>query len=214
MSEHNLSTYRREYLSGELLEKDVADDPYQQFMDWLDDAIRSGIDDPTAMALATADTIGRPSVRIVLLKDARQEGLVFFTHFNSRKGKELDSNPYAAVTFFWPGLDRQVRIEGKVRQCDKIESDDFFNDRPLESRISSIISQQSNVVPDRGFLEKKFKDLMSKTDEKSIHRPTNWGGYILIPDSYEFWQGRENRLNDRIRYSLIEGKWVIDRLAP
>lgn len=214
MTDQKLSTYRREYLSGELLEKDVTDDPYQQFMDWLDDAIRSGIDDPTAMALATADTSGRPSVRIVLLKDARPEGLVFFSHFNSRKGKELENKPFAAVTFFWPGLDRQLRVEGMVRLCDNIESDEFFNERPLESRISSIISPQSDVVPNREFLEKKFKDFKSKTDEKNIKRPSNWGGYILIPDSFEFWQGRENRLNDRIRYSLIEGKWVIDRLAP
>lgn len=214
MADQKLSTYRREYLSGELLEKNIENDPYQQFMDWLDDAIRSGIDDPTAMALATADKSGRPSVRIVLLKDARPDGLVFFSHFNSRKGKDLKSNPYAAVTFFWPGLDRQVRVEGIVKQCLKEEVDDFFNDRPLESRVASSISPQSQVIPDRKYLEDKFADLLAKANNENIQCPANWGGYILTPDSYEFWQGRENRLNDRIRYSLKDSGWHIERLAP
>jgi pyridoxamine 5'-phosphate oxidase len=195
------------------LEGDMAVDPYQQFMDWMDDAIRSGIDDPTAMALATSDASGRPSVRMVLLKDARDDGFVFFSHYNSRKGADLLQNPKASIMFFWPGLDRQIRIEGKVKRTDNKESDDFFHSRPLESRLSSVISPQSQPIPNRAYLEGKFNNLMAEND-KPLQRPENWGGYILIPGSYEFWQGRANRLNDRIKYELADGDWMISRLAP
>jgi pyridoxamine 5'-phosphate oxidase len=213
MADQKISDFRREYLNGELLEKDLLGDPYQQFMDWLEDAIRSGITDPTAMALATASSEGRPSLRIVLLKDASPDGLVFFTHYNSRKGEELEANPYAAVTFFWPCLDRQIRVEGRISKTSAEEANDFFNSRPLESRISSIVSPQSNEIPDREYLDEKFTELKSG-DKTAIKRPDNWGGYILKPDSYEFWQGRENRLNDRLVYALVGGVWKIKRLAP
>lgn len=209
-----LMEFRREYLSGDLLEENVLESPYQQFMDWMEDAIRSGINDPTAMALATADASGRPSVRIVLLKDARPEGFVFFSNYESRKGNDLDSNPQASVMFFWPGLERQVRIAGSVEKTDKEESDEFFDSRPVKSRISSIISPQSNEIRGRKYLNDKFNILNDLTDNDLIKRPDNWGGYILIPHEYEFWQGRENRLNDRIQYVLEGNTWVIKRLAP
>ncbi len=206
--------YRREYLADELLEDKVLDDPYLQFMDWIEDALRSGIDDPTAMALATTSSSGKPSVRIVLLKDAGPDGLVFFSNYESRKGKELELISQAAAMFFWPGLERQIRIEGKVERVSTQESDEFFQSRPLESRIASIISPQSQEIPGRDFLINKFEQLRATVNDTTIKRPEYWGGYILKPDSYEFWQGRENRLNDRILYSLIDGDWMIKRLAP
>ncbi|MEN8225420.1 MAG: pyridoxamine 5'-phosphate oxidase [Bacteroidota bacterium] len=214
MPDKSLLYFRREYLSGTLHRKDLPQDPYQLFMDWIDDAIRSGIDDPTAMSLATADASGRPSVRIVLLKDARPEGFVFYSNYESNKGHALAVNPQASVMFFWPGLDRQVRIEGMVQRTSREESDDFFNARPRSACISSIISQQSKVIADRAFLEGKFDEFRDLIADSPVKRPDFWGGYILKPDSYEFWQGRENRLNDRILYTLIDGNWNITRLAP
>ncbi len=214
MSANKLLEFRREYLAGELLEKDLLSDPYYQFMDWLEDAMRSGIDDPTAMALATSGDSGRASVRIVLLKDARPEGLVFFSNYQSRKGLELDQNPQASVMFFWPGLDRQVRVEGSIEKVSSLESDEFFRSRPLESRISSLVSPQSREIPGREELERKFEEIKLSLSDEEVIRPEFWGGYLLIPDRFEFWQGRENRLNDRILYALIEGEWKIRRLAP
>jgi len=205
--------FRKEYLSGELLEKDLLEDPHLQFQEWLEDAIRSGIDDPNAMSLATASSNGMPSVRIVLLKDARPEGLVFLTNYNSRKGNELEDNPYAAALFFWPGLERQVRIEGNISKLSAEESDRFFNARPPKSRIAAIISEQSSIIPGRTFIEEKFNSYDSGA-ENMILRPVYWGGYLLQPVSYEFWQGRENRLHDRLRYSFKENSWKIERLAP
>jgi len=214
MPDKKLIEYRREYLAGELLEENILKDPYLQFSYWLDEAILSGIDDPTAMALATSDASGKPSVRIVLLKDARPEGFVFFTNYQSRKAAELDDNPRATVMFFWPGLDRQVRIEGKIEKISIGESNEFFRSRPVGSRIASIISPQGEVIPARDFLEQKFREYSVTLDDENIERPDHWGGYILKPESYEFWQGRENRLNDRIQYILLDGRWKISRLAP
>ncbi len=214
MPDKKLIEYRREYLAGELLEENILKDPHLQFSYWLDEAILSGINDPTAMALATSDASGNPSVRIVLLKYARPEGFVFFTNYQSRKARELDDNPRAAVMFFWPGLERQVRIEGKIEKISIGESNEFFRSRPVGSRIASIISPQGEVIPARGFLEQKFQEYCTTLDDEMIERPDHWGGYILKPESYEFWQGRENRLNDRIQYILLDGRWKISRLAP
>ena len=214
MTDIKLQRFRREYLAGELSEDDVLADPHLQLMEWIEDAIRSGISDPTAMALASSGADAKPSVRIVLLKEARQNGLIFFTNYKSRKGKQLADNPHAAIVFFWSELERQLRIEGKVEKIPKIESDEFFDSRPLESRITSIISPQSEEIVDRYDLSVKANELLASQDEKAIKRPDYWGGYILKPSSYEFWQGRENRLNDRIQYFLIDGKWEIKRLAP
>jgi pyridoxamine 5'-phosphate oxidase len=214
MLDKSLTEFRREYLSRYLEETDLLEDPYQQFMDWIEDAIRSGISDPTAMSLATADGSGKPTVRIVLLKDARPEGFVFYTNYDSRKGNDLLENPQASIMFFWPGLDRQVRAEGRIQRTCKHESDSFFDARPRNSRISSVVSPQSTVINDRQYLEEKYNEFKNLIGDSPIKRPDNWGGYILKAESYEFWQGRENRLNDRLQYVLVDGLWKIRRLAP
>jgi len=214
MPDKKLMQFRREYLAGELLEDDLLGDPHLQFSEWLDDAIRSGINDPTSMALATADHSGKPSLRVVLLKEAREQGLIFYSNYESRKGKELEENPRASVMFFWSGLDRQLRVEGSVKKLSSEESDNFFNSRPLESRMASIVSSQSQEIPGRDALIYKFKELKAFWKDQMVKRPDYWGGYILKPEIYEFWQGRENRLNDRIQYVLNDGSWDISRLAP
>ena len=214
MNENKLQQFRREYLSGELKEEDMFENPHIQLVKWLDDAVGAGVPDPTAMALATADKQGIPSVRVVLLKETRESGLVFFSNYDSRKGRELLTNPMASLLFFWPGLDRQLRINGKVMKLAEAESDVFFNSRPLESRITSIVSMQSKVIPNREELLGKANALKKSLDDISLERPPYWGGYILKPASYEFWQGREHRLNDRLEYYRDEENWRIRRLAP
>jgi len=214
MQDKSLREFRREFIAGELNEQDLLESPHLQFMEWMEDAMRSSIIDPNAMSLATADKMGKPSVRIVLLKNASEEGYSFFTNYNSRKGHELEENPHASIMFFWPGLDRQLRIEGVVTKLAENESVDFFNSRSRLSQISSAISPQSKVVESRETLETKFKELDEHMADFPITRPSNWGGYILKPHSYEFWQGREHRLHDRIQYELEEGMWKIQRLAP
>ena len=214
MQDKSLREFRREFIAGELNEQDLLESPHLQFMEWMEDAMRSSIIDPNAMSLATADKMGKPSVRIVLLKNASEEGYSFFTNYNSRKGHELEENPHASIMFFWPGLDRQLRIEGVVTKLAENESVDFFNSRSRLSQISSAISPQSKVVESRETLETKFKELDEQMADFPITRPSNWGGYILKPHSYEFWQGREHRLHDRIQYILEDGMWKKQRLAP
>jgi pyridoxamine 5'-phosphate oxidase len=214
MKDTRLQRFRREYLAGQLSEDNMLGDPHLQFMEWMEDAIRSGISDPSAMALATSGADNRPSVRIVLLKEARKEGFVFYTNYNSAKGKQMAENAYASVVFFWSELERQVRIEGIVEKITAAESDEFFDSRPLESRITSIVSPQSQEITDRYDMTIKVNELLASQQEKAIRRPEYWGGYILKPSSYEFWQGRENRMNDRISYTLNNGNWEIKRLAP
>jgi len=214
MDETKLQQFSREYLSGELREEDALEDPYLQFLKWLDDAVNAGVPDPTAMALATAGKQGKPSVRIVLLKEARENGLVFFSNYESRKGKELLQNPKASVVFFWPGLERQLRIEGTISKLPDSESDEYYNSRPLKSRIATLISRQSSVISGRDELQVDFNDAKLLLDIARISRPPYWGGYFLKPDSYEFWQGREHRLNDRLEYYQDGGSWKIRRLAP
>jgi len=212
MDNEKLFQQGREYLSGKLLEQDVNHDPMLQFTGWLDHAVNSGLPDPTAMALATAGADGQPSVRMVLLKDTTPEGFVFFTNYQSRKGIDLAENPYAALLFYWPLLDRQVRVEGRVEKTGSEVSDAFFSSRHHGSRVASLISPQSTVIPGREYLEKIFADMLEK--QEKVTRPSHWGGYILKPLMYEFWQGRESRLNDRIQYVQVGGKWEIRRLAP
>jgi pyridoxamine 5'-phosphate oxidase len=202
----------REYLAGALHEQDAKPDPLEQFLIWLDDAMRSGMPDPTAMALATADAEGRPSVRMVLMKDAGVEGITFFSNYRSKKGMDLTVNPQAAIVFFWPALDRQVRVEGRVEKTSKAVSDAFFESRPRGSKLASVISPQSAAIPGREYLEEKF-NVMAGNDIDPV-RPDHWGGYILKPEIYEFWQGRANRMNDRIQYVQDGGAWKIRRLAP
>lgn len=194
-------------------ESSLAPDPFAQFGSWLDDALRSGVRLPNAMTLATANKAGCPSARTVLLKGFDSSGLVFYTNYRSRKGRELEENPQAMLHFCWEELERQIGIEGTVERVSAAESDEYFATRPLGSRLSALISPQSETVPNRDFLETAFKDA-SRRWRNSPPRPGHWGGFRLAPLSFEFWQGRKDRLHDRLRYRPAGGAWKIERLAP
>ncbi|WP_113922157.1 pyridoxamine 5'-phosphate oxidase [Cognataquiflexum aquatile] len=209
-----LADIRIDYTLKSLDEKDVNVSPIDQFKIWVEEAHQSKVHEWNAMNLSTVRADGRPNSRIVLLKDV-DTGLVFFTNYNSAKGKELETNPFAAITFFWPVLERQVRFMGKVSKITPEESDEYFFSRPFASQIGAWASPQSEVIPDRTFLEEKEAKLLSEINEKSIVRPEHWGGYRLVPEEVEFWQGRSSRLHDRIHYQKEgEALWKIERLAP
>ena len=196
-------------------EKTVDPDPLKLFRRWFDEAMASGSRLPDAMTLATATKDGKPSARMVLLKQADNEGFVFFTNYNSRKARELDENPYASLVCYWVQLDRQVRVEGSVERVSAAESDAYFHTRPRESQIGAITSPQSEVIESRKVLEQRFRDFESMYRDRSIPRPAHWGGYRLRPEVIEFWQNREGRLHDRIVYlRQTDGGWTIQRLAP
>lgn len=214
MTKVDIAKLRREYSLKSLNESEVSANPIAQFEFWLNEAIDSQIPEPNAMTLATSTFEGKPSARVVLLKQFNAEGFSFFTNYDSRKGKNLLQNPYAALVFFWPELERQVRIEGKVARVSDSESDKYFRTRPEKSKIGAWASPQSSVIPSRRYLENLMSDFDEEFHNKSIARPKNWGGYILKPTLFEFWQGRPNRLHDRIQYSLVNEKWIIERLAP
>jgi pyridoxamine 5'-phosphate oxidase len=212
MQHRLLQKIRKEYLKSVLDENFVHPDPFIQFEVWFDEAIRVVREDANAMALASVNDHGEPSARMVLLKSFDERGFVFFTNYDSRKGSDLSGNPRAALLFYWKEMERQVRICGRVKKTSRLESDDYFRSRPMESRISAFISPQSKIIPDRDFLETKSNDL--RKSGKAIKRPVHWGGYRLVPDVFEFWQGRENRLHDRIAYSKKRSGWELSRLAP
>ena len=209
----DLAALRQEYMRAGLHERDLDADPLMQFGSWLDDALRSGIALPTAMTLATATRDGRPSVRTVLLKGFDAAGLVFYTHYRSRKGRELAENPRAMLLFCWEELERQIGVEGSVTRVSAAESDAYFASRPLGSRLSATISPQSEVVASRDALESSLEEA-SKRWRNGPPRPESWGGYRLAPEQFEFWQGRQDRLHDRLRYRKAAGAWKIERLAP
>lgn len=210
----NISGIRKDYQLQSLLEADIAADPFTQFNHWWDDAVKSELDEVNAMALATASLTGIPAARIVLLKSFSDTGFVFFTNYNSHKGSELAENPFAALVFFWKELERQVRIEGSIEKVSSQESDDYFYSRPAGSRIGAWASPQSTVIENRNLLEENVKIFSEKFGEE-IPRPTHWGGYRVIPNVIEFWQGRSSRMHDRICYRKeLDGNWVIERLAP
>ncbi|KQS28516.1 pyridoxamine 5'-phosphate oxidase [Pedobacter sp. Leaf194] len=209
-----LQNLRQDYKSATLDESDVDNNPITQFIKWFDHAIEAQVYEPNVMTLATADKAGRPDARIVLLKGVDENGFRFFTNYLSAKGKELKRNPYAALVFFWPDLERQVRVEGIVEKLDKETSEEYFLTRPVASQIGAVASPQSQVIPDRKFLEEKFEDLKLKSEGKSIPKPAHWGGYLVKPTRIEFWQGRRSRLHDRINFELVKGNWVKTRLAP
>jgi pyridoxamine 5'-phosphate oxidase len=211
----DLSGIRKEYRLQSLLEKNMEADPVKQFESWWQQAIKSSIDEANAMTLATSTREGKPSARIVLLKEIKEDGFVFFTNYESKKGKQLDDNPFAALVFFWKELERQVRIEGKIEKLGEKESDVYFSKRPLESRIGAWSSPQSKVIKDREELEKSVAIYAQKFQTQNIPRPVNWGGFILKPNLIEFWQGRPGRLHDRIQYLRNEkNSWIMERLAP
>ena len=210
----NLNNLRKEYKLNMLSEDSVTSNPFNQFKIWFDEILKIDLIEPNAVILATANKKSKPSVRVVLLKSFDEKGFVFFTNYKSRKGKELKVNPAASLLFFWPEIERQIRIEGKVKVVSREESEKYFHSRPGESQIAAWVSDQSSVIPNRNFLETKFVELKKKFGDAEIPLPDYWGGYRLIPDSFEFWQGRENRLHDRICYRKEKNKWKIFRLAP
>ncbi|MBC7633404.1 pyridoxamine 5'-phosphate oxidase [Aeromicrobium sp.] len=210
----DLARMRTEYARDGLDEAAAGDDPLALFERWLLDAVNAEMHEPNAMALATASPDGRPSVRIVLLKGLDDRGLVFFTGYESRKGLELTANPRAAATMLWHPLQRQVRVEGSVSILDAEESDAYFGSRPRGSQIGAVASPQSKVIASRAVLEARIKEVEQVFDGHDVHRPPVWGGYRVALESVEFWQGRENRLHDRLRYVRRGHGWVRDRLAP
>ena len=211
----NIADIRKDYQLQSLLENDVADDPFIQFATWWDEALKSELDEVNAMTLATASASGTPCARTVLLKSASKEGFVFFTNYNSQKGRDLQENPKACLVFFWKELERQVRIMGTVEKVSAAHSDEYFNSRPQGSKIGAWASPQSSVISSREIIEENIKQLQQQFTEESITRPPHWGGYIVIPTAIEFWQGRPNRLHDRIQYTRLPDKrWRIERLAP
>jgi pyridoxamine 5'-phosphate oxidase len=210
----DLARVRREYSRHALDETGVDLNPLVQFHRWYKEANEAELSEPNAMVLATASLEGRPSARVVLLKGADERGFVFYTNYEGRKSVELTANPQASLLFFWGQLERQVRIEGTVERTTKQESEEYFKTRPLESRLSAWASKQSSVIPSRGFLEQKLLDLRLRYTSQEITLPPFWGGFRLQPEVFEFWQGRENRLHDRIRYCLHGGVWEIERLSP
>lgn len=204
---------RREFVKESFDEKDANSNPFKQFEIWFEEAIKSDVNEPNGMVLSTVTKKGRPSSRIVLLRGLKEHGFNFFTNYESRKGIELKENPYAALLFFWPELERQIRIEGKVVKAPAGISDEYFSQRPRYSRIGACASPQSKVLKNRQELE-KMVDAINAKYSKDVPRPKSWGGYILKATYYEFWQGRESRLHDRICYNLKNKKWVKQRLAP
>ena len=204
---------RRSYDWSALHEDTMADSPLAQTGVWINDAITSGAIDPTAMTLATVDPNGRPSARIVLMKGYDENGLVFFTNYTSRKGLELATNPHASLLFYWPGLERQIRVEGTITKVSEAESDSYYDSRPLASRISAWASPQSKPIS-RDDLDASMARY-SETLGEQPQRPSFWGGYRLTPDYFEFWQGRASRLHDRLTYNLdSQEQWVRNRIAP
>ena len=214
MRTKDISAIRKEYLITQLNEDDVQSDPLKQFEQWLNEAVESNVNEPTAMTLATSTFEGKTSARVVLLKGVSPEGFSFFTNYDSKKGKQILQNPYGALVFFWPELERQVRIEGKVAKLTDKQSDEYFKTRPEGSKIGAWASPQSQVIPNRKYLENLKSDFHEEFSKRTIKRPPNWGGYVLAPTCIEFWQGRADRLHDRIQYTLTNGVWTIERLAP
>lgn len=214
LTKENIQNLRQDYLAAELTEQDIARNPVVQFQNWFKDAIDAQLYEPNVMTLATSDRFGKPSARIVLLKGVDNDGFVFFTNYESSKGQHLLENPQAALVFFWAELQRQVRVEGVVSKVADEVSDAYFHSRPAGSQIGALVSPQSKVIGDRSLLETKVTELTAQYTGREIPRPLNWGGYLVEPTKIEFWQGRSSRLHDRIVYELIDGSWIINRLAP
>ncbi|GGC45642.1 pyridoxine/pyridoxamine 5'-phosphate oxidase [Parapedobacter defluvii] len=215
LSKTDVAAIRTEYKMGQLSEGEVAADAIEQFQAWFDQAIEKQVMEPNAMTLSTVSASGRPSSRIVLLKQVNESGFGFYTNYQSQKGQELADNPYAALLFFWPELQRQVRVSGRTMKMPSELSDAYFQSRPKASQIGAIVSPQSQEIVDRNVLDVPLAAMEERyKDVSSLPRPAHWGGYWLVPESIEFWQGRSGRLHDRLRYSKQGNNWKITRLAP
>lgn len=209
-----LFDFREEYKTGELNESGVKANPMEQFQLWLQAAIDSKIPEPNAMTIATCTANGKPSARVVLLKEINKSGFVFFTNYLSRKGRELLENPFAALVFDWHSIERQIRVEGRVEKLSALDSDVYFNERPREAQIGAWTSPQSKILGSREELEQLQASFEKKFNDLEIFRPSYWGGFILLPTTIEFWQGRPGRLHDRLVYYRTEEGWTLHRLAP
>lgn len=214
MESPDLAALRAEYAREGLDEADAGDDPVALFGRWLDDAVAAGVNESNAMALATADAGGRPSVRIVLLKGFDNAGAIFYTNYASRKGRELAANPWASAVLLWHPLQRQVRIEGQVERLEPVESDAYFASRPRGAQIGAAASHQSRPIEDRAELEARVADVERTFEGRDVERPGEWGGYRLTLDAVEFWQGRANRVHDRLRFTRDSNGWSRERLQP
>ncbi|WP_208729491.1 pyridoxamine 5'-phosphate oxidase [Leptospira congkakensis] len=211
---NELPHMRKLYTRSVLSEETAGSDPLKLFSLWFSEAKEEGEAEPNAMSLATVNKTGQPSVRIVLLKGLIRDEFQFFTNYDSDKGKDIAENHHVALNFFWPKLERQIRIEGRATRVSKEESDTYFAVRPRESQIGALTSNQSSVVPSREYLEEKFASLTKEWEGKEIPKPENWGGYSVFPTKIEFWQGRVGRLHDRISFERIESSWKRSRLSP
>ncbi len=205
---------REEYKKGTLERADLDENPFNQFAKWFDEALHCKLEEPNAMTIATVDANSIPNIRTVLLKSWDKKGFVFFTNYESAKANEIKANPNIAAHFLWLGLERQLKICGKVEKISTLESLKYFLSRPSDSRLGAWVSHQSSVITSRSLLEAKFAEMKQKFSDGEIPLPSFWGGYKIVPTVFEFWQGRKSRLHDRFQYKLENGKWQIDRLAP
>ncbi len=211
----NFDTVRKEYSTRGLNESDLAPSPFTQFRRWYEEAVAANVIEPNAMTLATATRDGVPSARTILLKGFDERGFVFYTNYESQKGKELAENPNAALVFYWASFERQIRITGVINKISSEESESYFRSRPKGAQLGAWVSLQSQVIPNREVLEERLTELMNElADTENIPVPPYWGGYCLAPREIEFWQGRINRLHDRFRYTRLNGDWKIERLSP
>lgn len=214
MVRKDLANLRQDYAAATFDEEVAHPHPFSQFAHWFDQAVEAGINEPNTMTLATAGKDGKPSARVVLLKGLDELGFVFYTNYESQKGQQLQANPNASLVFLWLDLQRQVRVEGYVEKVSVEESDAYFSVRPKSSQIGAHVSPQSQVIPSRNFLEQRYQALEKEFASREVPRPENWGGYRLVPERVEFWQGRQSRLHDRLLYEKNSEGWTIKRLAP
>jgi pyridoxamine 5'-phosphate oxidase len=214
MNKSSLAALRQSYFQNELLEENVLENPIKQFDKWFKEALDVQILEPNAMTISTVSD-GKPHARIVLLKGYDENGFTFYTNYNSNKGKEVTETPFVSLTFFWGDLERQVRIEGSIEKVSEVESDDYYHSRPRGSQIGAWVSNQSSVIAGRAVIEQRLVELENEfKGEEIIPRPTHWGGYCVNPERIEFWQGRPNRLHDRILFTKFGDDWKIERLSP